>query len=78
MNRRRYHLTPPRDTGGATQVAWRGYTVRLVGAARRQYEAIQAGGRAMSGEMGDLRGFLPLTGASYYPGGYSGLKRKSA
>ena len=30
----------------------------------------------MSGEMGDLQGFLPLTGANYYPGGWRGLKRK--
>ena len=26
--------------------------------------------------MGDLRGFLPLTGTSYHPGGYRVLKRK--
>lgn len=47
-----------------------------MGAARRLYEAIQAGGRAMSGETCYLRDFLPLTGTSYYHGGWSGLKRK--
>lgn len=47
-----------------------------MGAALRLYEAIQAGGRTRSGETGDLRGFLPLTGISYYPGGLIGLKRK--
>ena len=47
-----------------------------MGAALRLYEATRAGERARSGETGDLRGFLPLTGTSCCFGGWSGLKRK--
>ena len=49
-----------------------------MGAALRLYEATQAGGRAMRGETGNLRGFLSLTDTSYHTGGWSVLKRKNS